>query len=480
MKCAFASVILLSVSFLGTIHAAPEGRRTLRAGAAIVDITPKVFPINMPGGFSANPAQSAHDPLNARALVLDDGTTTLAMVVIDNLGAGPDVLDEAKAIAAKETGMSVDKMLVSSTHTHTGASIGTRETSPPATIAYRKVIVEGIAQSIIRAHAALQPATIGAASHPLPDEVFNRRWFLKPGKMPLNPFGKYDAVKTNPGTSLDVIDHPSGPTDPDVTVISVLGPKRKALALYANYALHYVGGSPKEQISADYFGEFSRVMPSRLHGDENFVAMISNGASGDINNIPFGVNRPPREPFEQIRIVARKAADAAWEAHRKIEKHRGDVRLGMLQREVTVKYRKPTEEQLAAAKAVLAVKDKEAIKQMPVHAQNYARNTVGAAERAEETLTVKIQAIRIGDLAVVGFPFETFVETGLDVKKRSPFPLTMVIGLANGRHGYLPTPEQHQRGGYETWLGTNLVQEDTSVILTNQLLEMLAELKKEG
>jgi hypothetical protein len=50
----------------------------------------------------------------------------------------------------------------------------------------------------------------------------------------------------------------------------------------------------------------------------DFVAMMSNGASGDINNIPFLVNRPPREPFEQIRIVAQKAADAAWFARGKI------------------------------------------------------------------------------------------------------------------------------------------------------------------
>jgi neutral ceramidase len=54
----------------------------------------------------------------------------------------------------------------------------------------------------------------------------------------------------------------------------------------------------------------------------------------------------------------------------------------------------------------------------------------------------------------------------------------MVIGLANGRHGYLPTPEQHKLGGYETWLGTSLVQEDASVILTDNLLEMLADLKR--
>lgn len=448
----------------------------LRAGAAAVDITPTEFPMNMPGGFSANPASKAHDPFHARALVLDDGKTTVAMVVVDVLGAGPDVLNEAKAIAAAKTGMAVDKMLISSTHTHSGPSVNTHSEMAAR---YYKRFVEGIAESIIKAHAALQPATIGAAAHPLPDEVFNRRWYLKPGKMPLNPFGRMDKVKMNPGTDPNVIDHPAGPTDPDITIISVQGAKRKPLAIYANYSLHYVGGAPEGEMSSDYFGEFARVMPSRVRGDENFVAMMSNGTSGDINNIPFGVTRPPREPFEQIRIVAQKAADTAWLAQRKIEKHRGDVTLGMVQRDVMLKYRRPSEQDVAEAKAVLAVKDKEAVEKLPRLAKNYAGSVVNAAERKEDTVTVQLQAIRIGDLVVCGIPFETFVEIGLDLKKRSPFSQTMVVGLANGRHGYLPTLEQHKLGGYETWLGTNQVQEDTSVILTDNLLEMMKELKQE-
>jgi hypothetical protein len=429
--------------------------------------------MNMPGGFSANQAEKAHDPFHSRALVLDDGQTTLAMVVVDVLGAGPEVLNEAKAIAAQQTGMAPDNMLICSTHTHSGPSVNTRTETAAA---YYKVFVEGIAKSIIRAHAALRPAAIGAASHPLPDEVFNRRWYLKPGQMPLNPFGKFDRVKMNPGTNPTVIDRPAGPTDPDITILSIQDTKRKPLALFANYALHYVGGAPKGQMSADYFGEFARVMPSRLGGEENFVAMMSNGASGDINNIPFGTTRPPREPFEQIRLVAAKAADTAWLAHQKIGKHLTQTRLGMVQREVSLKYRRPSPQDVAEAKAVLAIKDKTAIEQLPRLAQNYARSVVSAAERPEDQLTVQLQAIRIGDFAVCGIPFETFVEIGLDLKKRSPFKQTMVIGLANGRHGYLPTLEQHPLGGYETWIGTNQVQEDTSVILTNHLLEMLQEL----
>ena len=287
--------------FAATISHGADRAPTLRAGAAAADITPREFPLNMPGGFSPNPAESAHDPLYARAIALDDGTTTLVMAVVDNLGAGPDILDEAKEIAAQRTGIPKERMLVSSTHSHTAAPLSSRAEVPAPVAAYHKVFVEGLADAIIRAHAALRPALVGAASHPLPEEVFNRRWYLKPGQMPLNPYGKLDAVKMNPGTSLEVLDHPAGPTDPDITVISLVDPKRKPIALFANYSLHYVGGSPAGQISADYFGEFARVMPSRVRGDENFVAVMSNGTSGDINNIPFG-----SDDFQPGHVIAGK------------------------------------------------------------------------------------------------------------------------------------------------------------------------------
>ena len=149
----------------------------------------------------------------------------------------------------------------------------------------------------------------------------------------------------------------------------------------------------------------------------------------------------------------------------------------MLQREVELKYRRPTDEQVADAKVVLAASTQEEIDRLPRLAQHYARNVIKADERKEQTLMVKLQAIQIGDLVVCGIPFETFVEIGLELKGSSPFPQTMVIGLANGRHGYLPTPEQHRLGGYETWLGTNHVQEDASAILVRNLQEMMAELQ---
>ncbi len=452
---------------------------TLRAGAAVVDITPKQYPINMPGGFTPNPAESAHDPLHARALVLDDGATALAMVVVDNLGLAREVADEAKALASGRCGIPSERMLVSATHTHSGPPSNVRE-GDAAAVAYRKVLVEGVAESIVRAHAALRPAAFGAAAHPLPEEVFNRRWFLKPGKMPPNPFGGMDQVKMNPGTNPDVLERPAGPTDPDVTILSVQEAKgQKPLALFANYSLHYVGRPPKGMISADYYGEFARLVPSRLNAGEGFVAAMSNGTSGDVNNVPFLVTRPPREPFEQIRIVAQKAADAAWHAWKGIGEHRSDARLGMVQREITLRVRRPTQEQVAEAKKVLAVKEEAERAKLPRLADNYARRVL-ALDKGEETVAILLQALRVGDFAVCAIPFETFAETGLDLKKRSPFPRTMVVSIANGSNGYLPTPRQHEWGGYETWLGTCRVQEDASVIIADNLLAMLGELKGGG
>jgi hypothetical protein len=474
-----AAVLTVLLSFACcSAAAAQKAAPSLRAGAAAVDITPRQFPLNMPGGFSANMADRAHDPLHCRALVLDDGTTTLAMVVVDNIGVAGEALDEAKALASKRCGIAVEKMLVSSTHTHSAPSSNVKQGPSPA-VAYRKVLVEGIAESIVRAHARLRPAATGADAHPLPEEVFNRRWFVKPGVMQPNPFGRMDQVVTNPGTSAAVLDRPAGPTDPDITVLSVQDAKsRRPLALVANYSLHYVGGTPRAAVSADYYGEFARLMPSRVGAGEEFVVMMSNGTSGNINNIPFLVNRPPREPFEQIRILAQKAADTAWHARAKISAHRTDARLGMVQREVMLRLRRPTAEQVAAAKTVLAVKEEAARAKLPRLAESYARSTLALAE-GPETLKVTIQALRVGDLAVCAIPFETFVEIGLELKKRSPFARTMIISIANGSYGYLPTPEQHKLGGYETWLGTCKVQEDSSVVLTDQLLEMLAALAKE-
>lgn len=422
-------------------------------------------------------ANKAHDPLHSRCTVLSDGKTTIAIAVVDNCLIKREVLDAAKKIASNKTGIPVQHMLVSATHTHSAPTGHADENGSAEDQAYRKQLTTGIAQSIIKAHASLQDAQVGYAGHDLADEVNNRRWFLQPGTMPMNPFGETtDIVKMNPG-SRGLI-NPAGPIDPEVSILSIRTKKGQPLCLLGNYSLHYVGGVPRGQVSADYFGEFSRLIANRLRREPgaDFLGLLSNGTSGDINNIQFKKRRPPREPFEQIRAVAGKVADAAYFAYRDAQ-HQSDVPLAMVERKITLKWRKPDADLLKRSKAYLATEGADE-KKLPRLAKHYAKRVIGLAE-GPDTLEAIIQVIRIGDLAICSFPFETFAEIGLHLKEVSPFEDTFTIELANGWYGYLPTTEQHQFGGYETWIGTCRVQEDAADILVKNLEEMMAELKKE-
>ena len=468
-----SSLLLISLSFAAAALPSPA-RAGLRAGTAVVDVTPQQWPLAPRGSFTPRPTDSAHDPLHVRCLVLDDGNTSIALALVDSCMVHRDVLDPAKRQASEATGIPAEQMLISATHTHS-APFANAQHGTPQELAYQKRLLEGIVEAIVQASKNRQPARAGWSGHDLPEEVFNRRWFLKPGTVPTNPFGEdTDVVKMNPPRNNDVLINPAGPTDPEVSVLYVADAKGRPLAVFANYSLHYVGNTGG-QMSADYFGEFSRLMPVRLgRPAKGFVAMLSNGTSGDVNNINFRNPRPRREPFEQIRSVASKTADAATRAIRQIDSSSGDLTLAMRQREITLKHRVPTAEQIERAKSILEV-DAQGEKDLPRLAKAYAERTLKLAAEPPTT-KVLIQAVRIGDLAICTLPFEVLVEIGLELKQKSPAADTFVVSLANGGYGYLPTPEQHQFGGYETWLTTNKVQQDASVILVDNLLEMLAEL----
>jgi len=448
----------------------------LEVGTALVDITPKEWPLTLRGAFFPKPAEKAHDPLNVRAMALKNGDGKEVIVIVDTLGLGRDVVDEVKARAAEKTGWCTQEMLIAATHTHSAPS--NRSFGPPPQMAYGKQAQDGMVEAIVKAVENLQPGSVGWGEDEEPSEVYNRRWYMQEGKMPLNPFGKLDKVKMNPNRNH--ITTPAGPTDPTVAVLYALDARRKPLGLLANYPLHYVGAINygERMASADYFGEFCRVVPWRFRaaGIDQFVPMLSNGACGDINNIDFTGTRAPREPFEQCRIVAAKVADAAWRATRGMEFH-SDVPVGMKQREVPLQWRKPSKELLERSEKINAM-SKEEQNELPRLEPLYARRVVNQNQRTGHADCL-VQAIRIGDLAIVTFPFETFVEIGLEIKKKSPFKQTIVIELANGSYGYLPTPKHHELGGYETWLGTSKVQKDGSDILTRNLLEMLDELYEE-
>ncbi|MBC8325069.1 MAG: neutral/alkaline non-lysosomal ceramidase N-terminal domain-containing protein [Verrucomicrobia subdivision 3 bacterium] len=441
------------------------------AGAAKVDITPKVWPVQLVGSFSERLADKAHDPLHARAIVCDDGQTRLAIVIVDNCLIGRNYLDRAKALAAKKTKVRPDRILVAATHTHTAPPGKDRRTNrdDAAHRAYFKQLVEGIAEAIAQAEKNLVPAEMAHGVALVPEEIFNRRWHMKPGGIAVNPFGSpNDIVRMNPPRNL--IERPAGPTDPEVHFISLRSTRNsRPIALLANYSLHYVGGLPAGGVSADYFGVFAGLIEQALGADKGYVAMMSNGTSGDINNISFRVPRPRQKPMQRMNEVAQIVADRVLAAHKQVT-FRKDITLAMEQTFLTLKNRQPTAKQIAYAKAVLAG---TAPKPLSGLATAYAHRTLALANGPREEEIV-LQALRLGEVGITSIPCEVLCEIGLTLKAKSPLPqATFTIELANGHNGYLPTPRQHTLGGYETWMGTCTLELLASVKIQKALLDML-------
>ncbi|MGE0758850.1 MAG: neutral/alkaline non-lysosomal ceramidase N-terminal domain-containing protein [Pirellulaceae bacterium] len=475
---------LVALLFLGAVAAhvagqspAQPGGRVFRAGAATSNITP-FLGAGIVGGWTAPPATYVHDELHARCLALDDGQTRLAFAIIDSVSVNREVLDEAKRMIEEATGVPAGQVLMSATHTHSGPSA--RGTSAflygQPLDDYQKFLAHRIADGVRRAFHNLQPARIAWGAVDVPQHVFNRRWKMKPGTKLINPFGDEDLVQMNPGAGNPNLLEPAGPTDPQVSFLSVQSTDGRPVALLANYSLHYVGGVPTGQISADYFGVFADRIQQLLGADRldpPFVGMMSNGTSGDVNNINFRGRSERFPPYGKMRLVASEVAEAVVQVQQTLQ-HRDWVELKAAHAELPLQVRRPTRAQLERAQQVL---DRPSTT-TPVHRheEEYARRTLSMATWPSE-ISIVMQVFRIGDLGIAAIPFETFAETGLELKARSPFQPTFTIELANGGYGYLPTPRQHDLGGYETWLGTNRVEREASEKIVAKLLELFATLK---
>src|SRR5690606_9403000 len=171
-----------------------EGK-IFRAGAAVSNITPNVGS-SINGSMQDHKIRTIHDDTFAKSIVLDDGSTRLAVVVSDLCLIYREQLDAAKQRAKEFTGIPVENMLMTSTHTHSAGTACSVLKSDPDT-KYLKLLEHRIADAVIRANENLEPTRIGWAESHEPTQVFNRRWRMKPGKVITNPFVGTDQIKIN-------------------------------------------------------------------------------------------------------------------------------------------------------------------------------------------------------------------------------------------------------------------------------------------
>ena len=423
-----------------------EAKKVFRVGIGICDVSPTDLPVPINGLFQLRYYEKVHDPLNVRAIAVDDGTTQFVFATVDTCLFMEPFANEIKRIVHEKTGFPIERISISATHTHYTPTIpfGPR-TSPQSKYTWK--VIDGGAQAIVMAIKNLQPANVGWAIGREPRHVFCRRILMKPGtaKSPNHEFtgSRGDMAQMNPGRGANNVMQ-TGIPDQSVYVLAFTTPDGKPLAVLANYSTHYAR-CPNE-ISASYFGVFARKMAELLKAPKDFLAIMTNGTSGDTNSSDFF---DPNQYNSNLDVMGNDVAQAAFKAYKTIE-FKDWLPVTACQEKLTLAVRKPTAKQVELAKAWLKeVKEKN--KPFTLD-DSYARRTISLST-VEPTRTIILQTIRIGDMGICTYPGEVFSFTGHDLRAYSPFKTTFVISHANGNNGYLPTAEQFYLGGYTTWRG---------------------------
>jgi len=263
-----------------------------------------------------------------------------------------------------------------------------------------------------------------------------------------------------------------------VCYLAVQSLDSKWISVLANYSVHYVGDWENGTISADYFGVFANKLQQKLNADDGFVGIMSNGTSGESNTWDFlHPNRYPKAFFAKSELIGNELAEKVVQSLNNIQWN-SDPKLSSQYVELEIEVRKPSADELYAAKILVADTDYRNIQN--VDADNlkriYAREQVLLNE-FPDTILFPVQAIKIGNCVIGGLGGEIFAETGLSLKQSKAEINYFTIALANGNAGYVPPAHEFELGGYETWrCRTSHLEVNAENKIRNSLKKLVEEL----
>ena len=426
-------------AWFGTWNTAPQdpAATPLQAGLAEIEITPPLG-YRMDGYFTERLSTGVKDPLKAKALVLRQANTKIALVVCDVIGVPQSLTADVRRLAAARTGIPLENIAITGTHTHTGplfagerARIFSEQaakkhgTDPLAAARYPETLRDRVVDAIVAANANLSPATLEFVNGSEDRVSFNRRYQLRDG-----------TVATNPGVSNPNVVRAAGPIDPDLPSVLITRDETPVGSLTV-FAMHLdtVGGT---EYSADYPGHLAYEL--RREFGEKFISIFGTGTCGDVNHIDVSGRRR-----NSARLIGQQLAVSLLSARPR--EPLGKLSLAAASGRVTLPLRRVSDAQVAAARANT---DRIGTSELPFLAQVEAVSTLDLSRRGS-TLDAEVQAFRLNrDVALVLLPGEIFVELGLAIKAASPFEHTLVIELSNDNPAYVPTEKAFEEGGYET------------------------------
>lgn len=395
---------------------------SLRAGVVRNLITPPKGIYLIGYGDRTKGNVGVHDELTATALVLDDGSTRLAVVALDMLTINEFIVDRVRARLAGT------EVLLCCSHTHSGPIAYADEKSSRLNRSYIDLLVERIVDAVQRAQSHLQPArleySLGEGSVGI-----NRRERLPDGRMEIGR-------------------NPDGPRDKSVQVLSVMAETGR-LATVVNYACHgTVLGPDNLLVSADWIG----VMRQKVEAELGGLALFLQGATANINpDMYWGDSQVFEKVMEQGLSVANSVLTAIRNGSEVMNSTPIHVERtqAWMPTETQASTPHPPKNYTAPLLDMAHLPGFMAVFADMLLDQRYPWKPVIEARNGYWSVPMRVGAVQLGDLALVTFGAETFTEIGMKLKAASPAKHTLFASISDGSISYLHTSESHAEGGYE-------------------------------
>lgn len=475
-----SGLLVLTGLLLAAVERVHAQTPPMYAGAAVADITPPIGYAQYRG-----PSTGVHDPLLAKALVFRQGEEKAAFVACDLISITRNLSSRVRTLVSEKTGIPYTNIIVAGTHTHTGpryhddlAQYVRKEEDGKLTPAdeqsYPARLIRSIAQAIIEADAAAVPVRLQTAVGEAEGISFNRRFYMKNGR-----------VRFNPGVGNPNIVRPVGPIDTDVGILMLRRTRGNdpfaSLTVFANH-LDTVG---ETDFSADYPHYLAEVLHETF--GEDFVSVFGTGTCGDINHIDVNGGAGQKGHAAVTKPTGEKLGSVVKEELNNL-RNVEHPSLGVRSEYVYAPLQNYTDEELAWAKS----DSDELLYEERPFLQGMRRRKILSLEEKRRTgeatpptvgtehwtLPLEVQVIRLGaDVAIVGIPGEVFVELGMAIEEASPFARTYVIELTNSNIAYVPTRDAFAQGSYETV--NSRVAPGGGEMLVETAVRLLEELKKD-
>ncbi|MBU0714241.1 MAG: hypothetical protein KJ964_02655 [Verrucomicrobia bacterium] len=404
-------------------------------------------------------------PLRASAVVFDVASKRFCFVSCDTLIIPEDVLASAAPEIVRQAAVSFENLLICATHTHHAPStidiLGFKRDKTFCDHLAKAIIQSAVAAARVLdnprtapdkaqaelAFAETQEATVG----------MNSRYLLKDGSIGWYAYAWEDVVR------------PTGPYDPDLAVLAFRRPAGELAGLIFNHSVHNIGSLSPNVWSPAFYGLTARELERRLGATTIFLP----GAFGSTHNTSeFGCTPNPRAVSTRECV---HRLTAAVEHGLRLSRPLAQGPVKAIKRPFKYRVRRFDEAKEAATVKSWGEKYAPDVAEALQRDFHEMRVIMGPLQGREQQAW--LQTIRLGDVALVGVPGELFASLGLEIRRRSPFRWTYLVGLANGTLGYIGDRAGYELGGYQLWAGQHsLTEPGTGETLVDQAVAMLGEL----